>query len=64
MLADILDTCGDNIDAAIKKLGQLELTARCVGEVQKGIPESAKASQESKEGPDTAGDVRKTVSFM
>jgi hypothetical protein len=34
-LSDILDTCGDNIDAAIKRLGELQLTAQCTGAAQK-----------------------------
>ncbi len=29
VLSDILETCGDNIDAAIKRLGDLRLTANC-----------------------------------
>lgn len=31
VLSDILVSCGDNIDAAIKRLGDLRLTANCSG---------------------------------
>ena len=29
IIGDVLDACGDNIDSAIKQLGQLRLTAHC-----------------------------------
>ena len=29
VLSDVLDSCGNNIDAAIKRLGELQLTAQC-----------------------------------
>ncbi|BDA50624.1 hypothetical protein COCOBI_16-3000 [Coccomyxa sp. Obi] len=56
VLADILDTCGDNIDAAIKRLGQLHLTAHCVADVPEATaaPANPEPSQDSKPGVDTA----------
>ncbi len=46
VVADVLDACGDNIDAAIKRLGELRLTARCnvAAEAQPGAQASSKAA--------------------
>lgn len=56
VLADILDTCGDNIDAAIKRLGQLHLTASCVADVPDVTSTATPPEQglDSKSGVDTA----------
>lgn len=44
VLSDILETCGDNIDAAIKRLGDLRLTANCSGAVLHAPAEPAPAA--------------------
>ena len=44
VLSDILETCGDNIDAAIQRLGDLRLTANCSGTVVHDISHTAAAA--------------------
>ena len=50
VLSDILISCGDNIDAAIKRLGDLRLTANCSGAAlhDAAQPAPAAASMPSK----------------
>lgn len=47
VLADILDSCGDNLDAAIKRLDQLQLTAQCSAEAQATVVASPEDSTKS-----------------
>jgi len=44
-LSEALASCGDNIDAAIKRLGELQLTAHCstLSNVEERTPQSKQA---------------------
>ncbi len=55
IIGDVLDACGDNIDSAIKQLGQLRLTAHC-GTTQPAASGADQANPNAAAGSQAAGE--------
>ena len=54
-IGDVLDACGNNIDVAIKQLGQLRLTAHC-GTAQPAALTADPATTQQPNIPQAAGE--------